>query len=238
MADTPKIVNIEVTLDPALAMIWRIQTEFVTKLIGEHPADMSDEAKSTFIREQTLALIVELSEMLNAVNWKSWASTSGIHNHEEYRSELCADVFRFFINLCLVGGITAGDVIKSFMDKVEVLNARIGNYDGRTGKCPACHRDYNDKGVTCTASAPGTYNWCMVYGDVDSQGNPPPATELHPERVRAIEVKDGQAVAVHEVGDVMGRVRRARGGRGAHSDDVPPGPFTKAVMDPLKNGWS
>lgn len=56
-----------------------------------------------FLREQALALIVEVVEALGETSWKSWKKNSSA-DKEKYRQEL-ADVQLFLCNLLLIGDI-------------------------------------------------------------------------------------------------------------------------------------
>ena len=154
--------ELTVKVDPRLDIMFRAQIELQRTYHGMHPGDMSDEQKMAYIREQALALIVEIGEALKETGWKSWASSNHI-DRDKYVSELGADAMRFLINMLLVAGVDPGELFRVFMAKAGTVMDRATNgYDGVTGKCPRCRRDLGDTGVTCyrgDAGEPKMY-WC------------------------------------------------------------------------------
>jgi len=168
--------ELTVKVDLRLDVMWRTQVELQRAIHGMHPADMSNDQKMAYIREQSLALIVEIGEALKETGWKSWASSNHI-NRDAYVSELGADAMRFLMNLMLVGGVDPSEFYRVFMAKAEtVMNRATNGYDGVTGKCPSCHRDLGDTGVTCYKGgnpAEQYRYWCDERkGWYDVQGYP------------------------------------------------------------------
>lgn len=149
MANTPTYVNV----DPRLDAMFKAQADLQRRILGMDPSQLSDVDKMAYIREQALAMISEINEALGETGWKSWASSNHI-NRDAYVSELGADAMRFLINMLLVVNATPVELFKTFMSKVDMVNARVGNYDGVSTKCPRCHRDRGDKGVECYAWTP------------------------------------------------------------------------------------
>lgn len=137
------------TLD-RLNALFVVQTELQKTILGgTHPRDLADAEKMAYIREQAFALIHEVVEATGETGWKSWASSNHI-NRDAYVSELCADVMRFFLNLCLVADVSAQELYKVFMAKRDrVMDRATNGYDGVSTKCPGCNRDYNDSGISC-----------------------------------------------------------------------------------------
>ena len=118
------------------------------------PAQLSDEDRAEFIRWNMLALEDELHEALAEVGWKPWATSKHL-NYDAYKSEL-VDAFHFFMNLMLAAGIGADEFLASYRRKREVnITRQRDGYNGVDGKCPVCHRDLNDPGVTCTLDEHG-----------------------------------------------------------------------------------
>lgn len=116
---------------------------------GHDFKNMTDIQRMEYIRTMTLACTDELHEALKETGWKPWASSNHI-NHEEWMGEM-ADAWLFFMNLMLVGGMTAEDLISRTAKKQENAYVRMNNgYDGVSTKCPVCRRAYDNEGVKCT----------------------------------------------------------------------------------------
>ena len=96
------------------------------------------------------AAVVELGEAMNEVGWKPWATPRGWVNREAFIGELI-DVMHFIANLLTAVDCTDEEYEAYYQDKQAVNRARMtsGNYDGIKGKCPHCHRAWDDPGVLC-----------------------------------------------------------------------------------------
>lgn len=110
---------------------------------------MDDEQRCAYVRMNVLAMIAELTEALNEVGWKPWA-TSRHFNDSLFIGEL-TDVLHFLINLYIVAMPNASarhitdEIVRRFFMKNEVNEIRrSGGYDGVTTKCPACTRALED----------------------------------------------------------------------------------------------
>lgn len=103
------------------------------------------------IRYNYIALVQELSEAMNEVGWKSWATSR--HINAEMFGEL-RDVFQFLVNLMF---LATGDspeklahrLVHDLAAKHEVNIQRAkGNYDGVSTKCPRCKRALDEVTLT------------------------------------------------------------------------------------------
>lgn len=170
MATTPIIVRV----DPLFSGIFVLQRDFQARLLGMVPADLPDDKKMEYIREQAYALTDELHEATAETGWKSWATSNHI-NRDAYKGEL-ADVFIFFMNLMLVAGITPSELLEMVKAKIAKNHKRQDDgYDGVSTKCPSCKRAYDDDAVGCYPGRkgldrddPGIVGYCEV---VDSMIN-------------------------------------------------------------------
>lgn len=98
-----------------------------------------------YVRNNVLAAIKELTEALDEISWKEWASAE-FFNREAYLGEL-ADVQLFLDNLKLLamrGSVE--DLSREFDDMLlkKIENAKRRHregYDGVKDKCPECKRD-------------------------------------------------------------------------------------------------
>jgi dimeric dUTPase (all-alpha-NTP-PPase superfamily) len=92
--------------------------EFLQKKLGVYPTYMNE----TYIKDMTLASIVELTEVLNETPWKPWKKQQKI-DREKYAEEL-ADVLHFIINLCLAAGITPNELYTRYINKNKINQDR------------------------------------------------------------------------------------------------------------------
>ena len=92
---------------------------------------ITDERKLEFTKEQwvqkrILALISELSEVLDEVNFKWWKNPKPADD-AALKEEL-VDVLHFYIGMCVDAGLTADELYEIYLKKNKE------NYDRQTGK--------------------------------------------------------------------------------------------------------
>ena len=68
-----------------------------------------------WIQKEVLALIDELSEVLNEVNYKWWKTPKQID--ETALKEELVDVLHFFVSMCLKAGMTSRELHDIYMEK-------------------------------------------------------------------------------------------------------------------------
>lgn len=108
----------------------------------------SDKDRMKYIRENVLALIDELMEMMQETGWKPWASSNHI-NREAYRGEL-VDAWHFFMNLMALGHMSLDDLEKGYYEKrAKNAQRQRDGYDGVATKCMICKRALDDTAVSC-----------------------------------------------------------------------------------------
>ncbi len=71
--------------------------------------------KEEWLQKQTLAMISELSELLDEVNFKWWKNPKQL-NDEAIKEEL-VDILHFFTGMCLRAGLTAEELHGIYMKK-------------------------------------------------------------------------------------------------------------------------
>ena len=112
---------------------------------------VDDEAKARFLTWNHTALIVELSEALDEVGWKPWASSRHI-NIREFIHEM-VDAEHFKLNMLLAAAALSGWSIEQVAEEFDRyydeknaknLHRQVTGYDGVTEKCPQCHRDLQE----------------------------------------------------------------------------------------------
>lgn len=98
-----------------LEHIFKLQEKFDTALIEKR--NLQSISKEEWIQKQTLAIISELAELLNEVNFKWWKNPKEL-NEAAIREEL-VDILHFFIGMCLRMGMTAEDLYQGYLKKNE-----------------------------------------------------------------------------------------------------------------------
>ena len=93
----------------------------------------SDEAVIECYRVTSLALIDEVMEALHCSPWKPWSKRTE-WDRDELQAEL-VDVFTFFVQLCILGGITPEDLELGYAEKAKVNEDRqkSGTYGLNSG---------------------------------------------------------------------------------------------------------
>ncbi|MEX1377041.1 MAG: dUTPase [Eubacteriales bacterium] len=71
--------------------------------------------KEEWIQKQTLAMISELSELLDEVNFKWWKNKKPVD--EQLVKEELVDILHFFVSMCLVYDLSASELFDMYMDK-------------------------------------------------------------------------------------------------------------------------
>ncbi len=102
-----------------LEHIFELQKGFQDKLRNERHLDFTPQE---WIQKQTLAMISELAELLEEVNFKWWKNP---HEYSEsnVREEL-SDILHFFVSMCLEAGMTADDLYNVYVGKNKENHAR------------------------------------------------------------------------------------------------------------------
>lgn len=138
-----------------LASTRALQEEYFNRSFPiTDPDELAD-----YVTENHSAAVIELSEFMQEVGWKPWATPRGWVNRDAALREL-VDVAHFVANLLCALDVSDAEWEHSYRAKQEVNRQRQRDgYDGVTGKCPVCHRAYDDPSVTCV---PGSCNLLTV----------------------------------------------------------------------------
>lgn len=101
---------------------------------------------------QGFALIMELAESFNEVQWKDWAKNRGTMNRDAAVHEL-VDVAHFLANLLVHYDVTDEEWERLYQEKQERNRKRqlaASGYDAVKSKCfnPACKRELDKPGAT------------------------------------------------------------------------------------------
>ena len=111
-----------------LEHIFRMQKKLNDYIIKNHNLENQFDS-DVWIQKNILALISELSEVLDEVNFKWWKNKKPVDSNA-LKEEL-ADVFHFFVSMCLNAGMTAEELYKIYLNKKE---ENIKRQDGNSIK--------------------------------------------------------------------------------------------------------
>lgn len=93
--------------------------------------------KEQWIQKQTLALISEVAEVLDEVNFKWWKNEKPVDD-KALKEELI-DVLHFFVSMCISAGMTSEEVFDIYMQKNEE------NFNRQCGKSTKKGYDINEQ---------------------------------------------------------------------------------------------
>jgi hypothetical protein len=108
---------------------------------------------------------MELSEVLDEVDWKPWTQNPRrVIHRNEYVAEL-VDVLHFWINMILVvsGKMSTAEIADEIFTRYALKNRvnalrQTAGYDGRSTKCGGCGRALDDVAIECTRT--GDQGYC------------------------------------------------------------------------------
>ena len=93
--------------------IFALQKSFQDKLKRER--GLEDIPMEQWLQKQTLAMVSELAELLEEVNFKWWKNPHAI-DEGNIREEL-SDILHFFVSMCIEAGMTAEDLHRQYVGK-------------------------------------------------------------------------------------------------------------------------
>ena len=102
--------------------IFKMQKALNGYIIENRHLDFSMEE---WIQKGSLALIDEITELLNEVNYKWWKNPKQID--EAAVKEAIVDMLHFFVSICLYAGMTSDELYKIYIEKNKE------NYDRQNG---------------------------------------------------------------------------------------------------------
>ncbi|MDK2820554.1 MAG: hypothetical protein PWP31_519 [Clostridia bacterium] len=110
-----------------LEHIFELQERFDTDLAKRR--NLKNYDYHVWIQKEVLAIISELGELLEEVNFKWWKNPHPL-NHEAIKGEL-VDILHFLISMCVKSGIDAEELYKAYINKNKENFLR---QQGLTGK--------------------------------------------------------------------------------------------------------
>jgi dimeric dUTPase (all-alpha-NTP-PPase superfamily) len=138
------------------------------------PTKLEGAERAAFLHWNLVALDDELHEALQEVSWKPWAKADFL-NREAFLKEM-VDAFHFFMNILMIAAPEGDlrqlsiDFIDGYLAKKKINAQRqVDGYDGVTSKCPNCHRELSEVGVTTLGNGRQSIrrcNGCQARVDV------------------------------------------------------------------------
>ena len=104
--------------------IFELQKGFQDKLKRER--GLEGIPMETWLQKQTLAMISELAELLEEVNFKWWKNPKPV-NPDNVKEEL-VDILHFFVSMCLRAGMDAQELHRRYLAKNQE------NFDRQHGR--------------------------------------------------------------------------------------------------------
>ncbi len=97
-----------------LDQLFSMQSLLDTYISRERELD-GKYTQSEWIQKKSLALIDEVTELLNEVNYKWWKNPKPV-NERAVKEEI-VDILHFFVSICLTAGMTADELYEIYCDK-------------------------------------------------------------------------------------------------------------------------
>lgn len=117
-----------------LEHIFTLQQGFQDKLKKER--HLEGIPMQEWLQKQTLAMISELAELLDEVNFKWWKNPHELSKaaiHEEL-----SDILHFFVSMCIEAGMTAEDLYNVYVGKNK---ENVNRQDGTSQKAGYAVKD-------------------------------------------------------------------------------------------------
>nr|WP_122011580.1 dUTPase [Maliibacterium massiliense] len=96
-----------------LEEIFMMQQQFDTTLAKQR--HLEDIPAEVWIQKETLAMLSELAELIDEVNFKWWKNPKEI-DPRAVKGEL-VDILHFFVSMCLKMGMTAAELHAMYLEK-------------------------------------------------------------------------------------------------------------------------
>lgn len=103
-----------------LEMIFELQDMLDTEIVEKRK--LHGIPKQEWIQKEILAIISELSEILDEVNFKWWKNPKPLD--ESALKEEMVDVLHFFVSMCIKAGMSAQELYEIYMEKNKENFAR------------------------------------------------------------------------------------------------------------------
>lgn len=139
------------TTPDALDEMLQAQDAMQADTYGQGLRELLPDDVPTAVSQATtnvLAALDELHELLAETSWKPWAKGDYL-NLEAARGEWI-DAWHFMMNLANLLGLDSASIkSRYFAKRAKNIRRQEEGYDGRSTKCPGCHRALDDDAVKC-----------------------------------------------------------------------------------------
>lgn len=88
-------------------------------------------SKEEWIQKGSLALIDEITELLNEVNYKWWKNPKEVDDNAV--KEEIVDMLHFFVSICLYAGVSAKDLYDAYIEKNKENSDRQNGLSKKKG---------------------------------------------------------------------------------------------------------
>lgn len=116
-----------------LDIIFELQRQFDDSLIAER--GLQDISMEEWMQKETLAMISELAELLDEVNFKWWKNKQPV-NSDRVKEELI-DILHFFVSMCIKAGMDSKKVYQMYIEKNKENFDRQKGLSNREGYMPS-----------------------------------------------------------------------------------------------------
>ncbi|MDD3947314.1 MAG: dUTPase [Clostridia bacterium] len=112
-----------------LQVVFDLQKKFDTEIVQKR--NLEGIAPDVWIQKEVLAMLSELAELLDEVNFKWWKNPKEI-NYDNIKGELI-DILHFFASMCLKIGMDAPEVYERYIQKNKENFLRQYGQSAKTG---------------------------------------------------------------------------------------------------------
>lgn len=112
-----------------LQVIFDLQKKFDDEIVQKR--SLTGITPEVWIQKEILAMLSELAELLDEVNFKWWKNPKEI-NYENIKGELI-DILHFFASMCIKVGMTAPEVYERYIQKNQENFLRQYGKSAKTG---------------------------------------------------------------------------------------------------------
>lgn len=108
-----ELFQLDLKVKDKLDMIFELQEKFDQDVIKNR--QLENIQPEEWIQKQTLAVMSELAELLNEVNFKWWKNPKEV-NEKNVKEELI-DILHFFVGMCNRIGMSSTELFKIYIEK-------------------------------------------------------------------------------------------------------------------------
>lgn len=112
-----------------LETIFHWQNKFDNELIEKR--GLTDISMEQWLQKETLAMLSELSELIDEVNFKWWKNPKPV-DIDSVKEEL-VDILHFFVSMCLKTGMDADELCTRYLNKNKENFDRQKGISGKKG---------------------------------------------------------------------------------------------------------